>query len=82
MRPPSGASPAILRATQADHDGWPLFHGGGFDISASVKAYFALKAVGDPIDAPHMRRARAAILARGGARRCNVFTRIAPRLVW
>ena len=35
----------------------------------SVKAYFALKMVGDPADAPHMARARAAILARGGARR-------------
>src|SRR5258708_19420620 len=27
-------------------------------------------------DAPHMARARAAILAHGGARRANVFTRI------
>ena len=41
-----------------------------------MKAYFALKAAGDPVDAPHMARARSAILARGGARRCNVFTRI------
>src|ERR1700722_20143375 len=65
-----------LRRTQAEHGGWPLFHGGAFDISTSVKAYFALKAAGDPADAPHMARARAAILARGGARRCNVFTRI------
>ena len=37
---------------------------------------FVFEAVGDLIDAPHMARARAAILARGGARRCNVFTRI------
>jgi squalene-hopene/tetraprenyl-beta-curcumene cyclase len=65
-----------LQSTQAEHDGWPLFHGGEFDLSATVKAYFALKAAGDPIDAPHMQRARAAILARGGASRCNVFTRI------
>jgi len=65
-----------LRATQEGHGGWPLFRGGAFDLSASVKAYFALKAVGDPIDAPHMARARAAILAEGGARRSNVFTRI------
>src|SRR5207248_3484226 len=65
-----------LRSRQADHGGWPLFHGGAFDISASVKAYLALKLVGDPVDAPHMRRAREAILAHGGARRCNVFTRI------
>ena len=61
---------------QGEDGGWPLFYGGALDISASVKAYFALKAAGDPVDAPHMARARAAILARGGARRCNVFTRI------
>src|SRR5215469_10401008 len=65
-----------LRGIQGAHGGWPLFHDGAFEISCSVKAYFALKAIGDPVDAPHMVRARAAILARGGARRCNVFTRI------
>ncbi len=67
---------AYLRGLQAGHGGWPLFHGGGFDLSASVKAYFALKAAGDRPDAPHMERARAAILAHGGAERANVFTRI------
>ncbi len=65
-----------LRAIQAEHGGWPLFHGGGLDLSASVKAYFALKAIGDPPQAPHMRRAREAILAAGGAERTNVFTRV------
>ena len=40
-----------------------------------MKAYFALKAIGDDPDAPHMRRAREAILAAGGAERTNVFTR-------
>ena len=65
-----------LRAIQGAHGGWPLFHGGAFDMSASVKAYFALKAAGDSIDAPHMVRARTAILERGGAARTNVFTRI------
>jgi len=65
-----------IRARQGVDGGWPLFHGGDFDLSCSVKAYFALKAAGDRSDAPHMTRARAAILARGGARRCNVFTRI------
>ncbi len=64
-----------LRRIQGAHGGWPLFHGGDFDMSASVKAYFALKAAGDSPDAPHMARARAAILARGGAERSNVFTR-------
>lgn len=65
-----------IRETQADHDGWPLWHDGPLDLSATVKAYWALKAAGDPIDAPHMVRARNAILAHGGAERTNVFTRI------
>jgi len=64
-----------LRRIQGPHGGWPLFHDGDFDMSASVKAYFALKMVGDDPDAPHMKRAREAILARGGAARVNVFTR-------
>ncbi|HTT98716.1 MAG TPA: squalene--hopene cyclase [Rhizomicrobium sp.] len=65
-----------LRRIQADHGGWPLYHGGALDISATVKAYFALKMIGDDIDAPHMVRARDAILSRGGALKANVFTRI------
>ncbi|MFT8243460.1 squalene--hopene cyclase [Roseomonas sp. BN140053] len=56
-------------------DGWSLFHAGAPDISASVKAYLALKWIGDDPDAPHMQAARAAILALGGAERSNVFTR-------
>ena len=58
-----------LRRIQGDHGGWPLYHDGAFDISATVKAYFALKMIGDDIDAPHMARAREAVLARGGAAR-------------
>ena len=65
-----------LRRSQAEHGGWPLYHDGAFDISATVKAYFALKMIGDSPDAPQMARAREAILARGGADRSNVFTRI------
>jgi squalene-hopene/tetraprenyl-beta-curcumene cyclase len=65
-----------LRRTQEAHGGWPLFRDGEFDISATVKAYFALKMIGDPIDAPHMARARAAIRERGGAARVNTFTRL------
>src|SRR5882762_6626331 len=64
-----------LRRIQGAHGGWPLFHGGAFDLSASVKAYFALKMIGEDINAPHMRRAREAMLARGGAVKSNVFTR-------
>ena len=64
-----------LRRVQGAHGGWPLVHDGEFDMSASVKAYFALKMIGDSIDAPHMVRAREAIHARGGAVKSNVFTR-------
>ncbi len=51
-----------LRRIQGEHGGWPLVHDGAFDMSASVKAYFALKMIGDSVDAPHMVRAREAIL--------------------
>lgn len=64
-----------LRRIQGAHGGWPLFHEGDFDMSASVKAYFALKMIGDDVDAPHMTRAREAMRSRGGAANCNVFTR-------
>ena len=55
-----------LRRLQGPHGGWALYYGGEFDLSATVKAYLALKLVGDSPDAEHMRRAREAILARGG----------------
>src|SRR5260370_10333225 len=65
---------AYLRRVQGAHGGWPLFADGDFDMSASVKAYFALKMIGDDPAAPHMARARAAILKRGGPATANVFT--------
>src|SRR5579862_4111932 len=66
----------FIRGLQEEHGGWPLFRGGDLDLSCSVKAYLALKAVGDAEEAPHMAKARAAILAKGGAAHANVFTRI------
>ncbi len=65
-----------LKSIQGAHGGWPLFHDGDFNISASVKAYYALKICGEDVDAPHMKRAREAILAHGGAQTSNVFTLI------
>src|SRR3954467_1915519 len=64
-----------LRRTQGAHGGWPLVQDGPLDMSASVKAYFALKMIGDSVDAPHMAKAREAIRSRGGAANVNVFTR-------
>src|SRR5579872_3649758 len=71
-----GKIAAYLRRIQGAHGGWPLFHAGDFDMSASVKAYFALKMIGEDIEADHMRRAREAIRARGGGAETNVFTRV------
>jgi squalene-hopene/tetraprenyl-beta-curcumene cyclase len=71
---------AYLRDHQHRDGGWPLYPGGAMDVSCSVKCYFALKLAGDRPDAPHMVRARSAILERGGAARANVFTRIALAL--
>ena len=71
---------AYLRRIQNPEGGWPLFYGGHTDVSATVKAYLALKLAGEPVDAPHMRRARESVLAQGGAARCNVFTRLALAL--
>ncbi|MCF8129006.1 MAG: squalene--hopene cyclase [Deltaproteobacteria bacterium] len=65
-----------LRNRQLESGGWPLYYEGEGNISASVKAYFALKQLGDSPEAPHMAKARAYVLKRGGAAEVNVFTRI------
>ena len=69
-----------LRAMQLPDGGWPIFYGGPSEISASVKAYFALKLSGVPIDEPFMVRAKDCILAKGGVVQTNVFTKIALAL--
>ncbi|MGC8640309.1 MAG: squalene--hopene cyclase [Isosphaeraceae bacterium] len=55
--------------------GWAIYPGGPPEISASVKAYFALKLVGYSADDPALARARKVILDAGGAHACNSFTR-------
>jgi squalene-hopene/tetraprenyl-beta-curcumene cyclase len=70
----------ILSKQLAD-GGWAIYPGGDLEISASVKAYFALKLTGHPASAEHMQRARRAILAHGGADAVNSFTRYYLALV-
>jgi squalene-hopene/tetraprenyl-beta-curcumene cyclase len=65
-----------LRRRQLPEGGWAIYEGGPADVSSSVKAYFALKLVGDDPQAPHMARAREVILGLGGIEACNSFTRI------
>jgi squalene-hopene/tetraprenyl-beta-curcumene cyclase len=64
-----------LRGLQNSHGGWSLFPGGPNDLSATVKAYFALKLTGDDPASPHMQRARQVVLSLGGAEKCNSFTK-------
>jgi len=65
-----------LRRKQLPEGGWAIYPGGAADVSASVKAYFALKLAGDDPDSLPMVRARQVIRARGGIDACNSFTRI------
>ncbi|MBK8817281.1 MAG: squalene--hopene cyclase [Methylococcaceae bacterium] len=66
----------FLRAQQSADGSYPLYKGGTGDISCTIKAYYAMKLAGDPLESGHMARARNWILAKGGAARGNVFTRI------
>lgn len=65
-----------IRSIQMEDGGWYLYYGGPSDISATVKAYFALKLTGVSPDEPYMAKARANILAGGGVMNTNVFTKI------
>lgn len=65
-----------LRRQQRESDGaWIMCPGAKPDLSATVKAYFALKLMGDDINAPHMVKARELILSLGGAEDCNTYTK-------
>lgn len=94
---------AYLREQQRPDGAWAQYPGGkigggAFDISATVKGYFALKLMGDDIESDHMRKARELILKHGGAERVNSFSKyylaalgqvsydavptIPPQIVW
>ncbi len=64
-----------IRQQQLPEGGWAIYPGGPLEISASVKAYFALKITGHSADVDWMILARQAILQAGGAERVNSFTR-------
>src|SRR3954466_15987830 len=65
----------ILAHQNAD-GGWPIFHGGPSNVSASVKAYFALKLAGYDPEHPALIAARGCILSMGGVTQVNTFTKI------
>ena len=65
---------AYLRSLQQADGGWNMFPGGAAELSGTVKAYFALKLMGDGPDSPHMVAARDCVKRLGGAEKCNSFS--------
>ncbi len=66
---------AIL-ARQLPDGGFNIYAQGPSEISASVKAYFALKLAGVPADSQPMVRLRERILALGGIQGANSYTKL------
>ena len=65
---------AYLRSLQRPDGGWGQYPGSAADLSATVKAYFVLKLMGERPSDEHMKRARAVVLGMGGAEGCASFT--------
>ena len=65
-----------LRERQLADSGYSLYDGGSANLSATIKAYFAMKVAGVSVDDPAMAAARALILERGGPVQADVFTKI------
>ena len=69
------AAQSIL-GRQLPDGGFSIYPSGPSDVSASVKAYFALKLSGEPLDSEPMTRLRERILALGGIRAANSYVKI------
>lgn len=65
-----------VKSIQMEDGGWYIYRGGPSDLSATIKAYFAMKLAGVSPDEPFMVKARENIHARGGVINANVFTKI------
>jgi squalene-hopene/tetraprenyl-beta-curcumene cyclase len=65
-----------IREKMLPEGGWAIYEGGAPEVSASAKAYFVLKLLGDSPDAPHMKKAREVVCDLGGLDAANSFTRI------
>ncbi|MCS6952262.1 MAG: squalene--hopene cyclase [Bryobacterales bacterium] len=63
-------------ARQLPDGGFNIYPKGPADVSATVKAYFALKLAGLPADGPELRRARERILSLGGIQAANSYVKI------
>jgi squalene-hopene/tetraprenyl-beta-curcumene cyclase len=67
---------AHIRRRQNADGGWNIYEGGPSEVSASVKAYFALKLAGHSPESPWMQEARACVLRLGGIPRMNTYAKL------
>ena len=70
-----------VRRRQLPDGGWNIFPGGPSDLNATCKAYFALKLVGDDVEAPHMKQARETVHRLGGLEYTNSYVRFYLALI-
>ncbi|MCL4855138.1 MAG: squalene--hopene cyclase, partial [Bryobacteraceae bacterium] len=61
---------------QLPSGGFNIYEKGPADLSATVKAYFALKLAGVPADDPALRQAREVILSLGGIQAANSYVKL------
>jgi squalene-hopene/tetraprenyl-beta-curcumene cyclase len=74
-RPLVDKAVAAILDRQLDDGGFNIYLHGPSEISASIKAYFALKLAGLPIADPRMERLRVRILEMGGLQAANSYVR-------
>ena len=76
-----GDSPKVPRlaefilSQQLEDGGWPIYRNGPAELSATVKAYWALKFAGYSPEDPRLARARRRILDLGGIHRVNTYSK-------
>lgn len=73
--PNVAAAARRILTEQLPEGGWAIYPGGPVDVSASVKAYLALKITGESARSPALVKARRAIEAAGGPWAVNSFTK-------
>ena len=65
----------FILSQQLPDGGWPIYRNGPADLSATVKAYWALKFAGHKADDPSLVRARARINELGGIHHVNTYSK-------
>ncbi|MBI5596937.1 MAG: squalene--hopene cyclase [Elusimicrobia bacterium] len=66
---------ATVLQEQLPDGGWPIYRDGPAEISATVKAYWALKFAGHKPDHPALAKARERIKALGGIHKVNTYSK-------